>query len=178
MVKKFRQSGYNTRYITLIGSDKELLKLYNKLISNSTYGYKVQRIYGNMEGLSHDGSLSDFKALLSRPQNLKLGDEVYLCVPRCERDLIEQTVRLCDHRLAKFYYLPTADEKLNLQPILIDDISVMTTYTSPLEEPLNIVLKRLFDIAFSILWLILSVLLLPFIVFAIKRQSPGPVFFR
>ncbi|MBR4593072.1 MAG: exopolysaccharide biosynthesis polyprenyl glycosylphosphotransferase [Bacteroidaceae bacterium] len=178
LVKKLRQSGYNTRYITLIGSDKELLKLYNKLISNSTFGYKVQNIYGDMEGLRHDGNLNDFKALLSLPENFKLGDEVYLCVPHSERELIEQTARLCDHRMAKFYYLPTADEKLNLQPILIDDISVMTSYTSPLEEPLNRLLKRILDIVFSILSLIATALLLPFIVLVIKRQSPGPIFFR
>ena len=178
LVKKFRQSGYNTRNFTLVGEDKELLHLYHKLKSNPTYGYRVSRIYGDIEGLTSDGSISDFEALLSRPEDLQLGDEVYLCVPRKERELIERTVRLCDHCVAKFYYLPTAEEKLNLQPILIDDIGVMTTYTSPLEEPLNRLLKRLFDVVFSILCLIPSALLLPFIVLAIKRQSPGPVFFR
>ena len=177
LVKKFRQSGYNTRSVTLVGADKELLRLYHKLKNTPTYGYIVRHIYGDIEGLTTDGSISDFKALLLRPENLKLDDEVYLCVPRKERELIEQTVRLCDHRLAKFYYLPTAEEKLNLQPILIDDIGVMTTYTSPLEDPLNRFLKRLLDIVFSILCLIPSALLLPFIVWAIKRQSPGPVFF-
>ena len=178
LVKKFRQSGYNTRNFTLVGEDKELLHLYHKLKSNPTYGYRVSRIYGDIEGLTSDGSISDFEALLSRPEDLQLGDEVYLCVPRKERELIERTVRLCDHCVAKFYYLPTAEEKLNLQPILIDDIGVMTTYASPLEEPLNKLLKRLFDVVFSILCLIPSALLLPFIVLAIKRQSPGPVFFR
>ena len=173
LVKKLRQLGYNTRSVTLVGEDKELMCLYHKLKSNPTYGYRVSHIYGGMEGLTPDGSIRDFEALLSQ-----LGDEVYLCVPRKERDLIERTVRLCDHRVAKFYYLPTAEEKLNLQPILIDDIGVMTTYTSPLEEPLNRLLKRLLDIEFSILCLIPSALLLPFIVLAIKRQSPGPVFFR
>ena len=178
LVKTLRQSGYNTRCVTLIGSDKELSNLYNKLIGNPTYGYKVLHIYGDIEGLEPDGSVKDFELQLTKPEDLKLGDEVYLCVPRKERDLIERTVRLCDHRVAKFYYLPTAEEKLNLQPILIDDIGVMTTYTSPLEEPLNRLLKRLLDIVFSILCLIPSALLLPFIVLAIKRQSPGPVFFR
>ena len=178
LVKKLRQSGYNTRSVTLVGEDKELLRLYYKLQSNPTYGYRVSHIYGDIEGLTPDGSISDFKALLSRPEDLQLGDEVYLCVPRKEREMIEQTVRLCDHRVAKFYYLPTEEEKLNLQPILIDDIGVMTTYTSPLEEPLNKLLKRLFDVVFSILCLIPMALLLPFIVLAIKRQSPGPVFFR
>ena len=178
LVKKLRQSGYNTRSVTLVGEDKELLCLYHKLKSNPTYGYRVSHIYGGMEGLTPDGSIRDFEALLSRPDDLQLGDEVYLCVPRKERDLIERTVRLCDHRVAKFYYLPTAEEKLNLQPILIDDIGVMTTYTSPLEEPLNRLLKRLLDIVFSILSLIFTALLLPLIVLMIKRQSPGPVFFR
>ena len=178
LVKKLRQSGYNTRYVTLIGSDKELQHLYNKLVGNSTYGYKVRHIYGDIEGLSHDGSLSDFEVLLSQPEGLMLGDEVYLCVPRKERELIEQTARLCDHHMAKFYYLPTGEEKLNLQPILIDDIGVMTTFTSALEEPLNRLLKRLLDIIFSILCLIPTAILLPFIVWAIKRQSPGPIFFR
>ena len=178
LVKKLRQSGYNTRSVTLVGEDKELLCLYHKLQSNPTYGYRVCSIYGDIEGLTPDGSISDFEALLSRSEDLQLGDEVYLCVPRKERELIEQTVRLCDHRVAKFYYLPTAEEKLNLQPILIDDIGVMTTYASPLEEPLNKLLKRLFDVVFSILCLIPSALLLPFLVWMIKRQSPGPVFFR
>jgi putative colanic acid biosynthesis UDP-glucose lipid carrier transferase len=177
-VKKLRQSGYNTRYVTLVGTDKELLHLYKKLISNSTFGYRVRSIYGEIEGLSHDGSVRDFETQLSRPEGLKLGDEVYLCVPRNERKLIEQTARLCDKRMAKFYYMPTAEEKLNLQPVLIDDIGIMTTYTSPLEEPLNRVFKRLTDIVLSIICLIPTALLLPFIVLAIKRQSPGPVFFR
>ena len=178
LVKKFRQSGYNTRSVTLVGEDEELLRLYYKLKSNPTYGYRVSHIYGDIEGLTPNGNIRDFEALLSRPEDLTLDDEVYLCVSRNERRLIEQTVRLCDHRMAKFYYLPPVEEKLNLQPILIDDIGVMTTYTSPLEEPLNRLLKRLFDIVFSILCLIPTALLLPFIVLMIKRQSPGPVFFR
>ena len=178
VVKKLRQSGYNTRYVTLVGSDKELLYLYKKLTSNSTFGYKVCSIYGDIEGLSHDGSIRDFEKLLSHPEDLKLGDEVYMCVSRKERELIERTANMCNHFMTKFYYLPTAEEKLNLQPIPIDDIGVMTTYTSPLEEPLNRLIKRMFDIFLSVIFLLPTVLLMPFIVMAIKRQSPGPVFFR
>ena len=177
LVKKLRKSGYNTRYVTFVGSDKELLHLYKKLIGNSTFGYKVRHIYGDIEGLTHDGSVKDFESLLSRPEDLELGDEVYLCVSRNERELIEQTARLCDHLMVKFYFLPTAEEKLNLLPTLIDDIRVMTTYVSPLEDPLNRLFKRLFDIIFSMLCLLPAGLLLPFIVLMIKRQSPGPVFF-
>ena len=177
IVKKLRQAGYNTRTVTLVGSDIELEQLYHKLTSNSAYGYKVRSVYGHIEGLSESGSVGDFKSLLSRPEDLPLGEELYLCISHKEREMIEQTVRLCDHSMVKFYYLPTAEEKLNLHPTLIDDIGVMTTYTSPLEEPMNRLLKRTADIVLSILFLIPTALLLPFIVLIIKRQSPGSIFF-
>ena len=178
LVKRLRQSAYNTRYITLVGSDKELLYLYKKLTSNSTYGYKVRSIYGDIEGLIQNGSVKDFESLLSRPEELKLGDEVYMCVSRKERELIERTANMCNHLMSKFYYLPTAEEKLNLHPIFIDEINVLTTYTSPLEELLNKLIKRFTDVILSIVFLMPTLLLLPFIVLIIKHQSPGPIFFR
>ena len=178
VVKHLRRMGYNTRSVTLIGSDKEIQRLYHKLISNPTLGYKVCNSYGAIEGLSPQGTVGDFVMQLSKPGELLLGDEVYLCVSFKERDLIAQTASLCDQHMSKFYFLPTAEEKLNLQPLLIDDIVVHSTFTSPLEEPLNKVLKRLSDILLSILFLLPTALLLPFIFIAIKRQSPGPMLFR
>ena len=168
-LKRFRKLGYNTREVTFVGADEELQRLYQKLVSNPTYGYKLRNSYV---------SVSDFGSLLSHPDNLHLGDELYLCVSRRERELIERSASLCRHRMVKFYYVPTAEEKLNLHSVLLDDMEVMATYTSPLEEPLNRLLKRVADILLSILFLIPTVLLLPFIILMIKRQSPGPVFFR
>ena len=178
ILKHLRQKGYNSRSITLVGSDKELQQVYHKLIGNASYGYRVRNSYGVIDGLQPDGTVSDFEVQLSHPESLQLGDEVYLCVSSKERDLIVRTASVCNHSMSKFYYVPIAEEKLDLQPLLIDDIEVQTTYTSPLEEPLNRLLKRLLDIVFSILFLIPTALLMPFIVLAIKRQSSGPVFFR
>ncbi len=178
LLKKLRRWGFNTRFVTLVGSDPEIQHLYHKLISNPTYGYRVRNTYGAIEGLPQQGAVSDFRTLLSQPEQLQLGDEVYLCVSRKEQELIEQTVRACEHQMAKFYYVPIAEEKLNLQPLLIDDIGVLTTYSSPLEEPLNKAFKRMLDIILSILFLLPTAMLLPIIAFIIKKQSPGPLFFR
>ncbi|MBQ7281108.1 MAG: sugar transferase, partial [Bacteroidales bacterium] len=177
-VKKLRRKGYNTQTITLIGNDSELWRLYRKLVSNPTSGYIIYSHYGGMEGLTADGSVDDFVAGIEHPEGLRLGDEVYLCVSQGQMDLIRQTSGLCNHMVKRFYYVPTADEKLNLRPVFIDDINVMTNYSSPLEEPLNNVVKRFCDILVSVVALMAVALLLPVIVVAIKVQSPGPVFFR
>ena len=178
LLKVLRRRGYNTRTVTLIGSDPELQRLHNKLISNASFGYKVRNCYGDIRDLSRQGTVGDFASLLDEPDQLQLGDEVYLCVSHKERTLIERTASICFHKMAKFYYVPTADEKLNLSPQLIDDMEVLATYTSPLENPLNRLMKRLADIVLSTLFLLPTALLLPFIAIAIKRQSPGPLFFR
>ncbi len=178
LLKQIRKSGYNTNTVTFVGSDPELQGLFHKLVSNPTLGYKVQNIYGDIEGMPHQGSIGDFKTLLSHPENLHLGDEVYMCVPRNERELIERTANLCNHFVSKFYYLPTSEEKLNLHPVSIDEIGVLTTYTSPLEDSLNRFVKRFADVVLSVLFLLPIALLFPFIVLIIKCQSPGPVFFR
>ena len=169
VLKRLRRQGFNTRTVTFVGSDEELQRLQQRLLSIPSYGYKLHNSYA---------STADFLSLLGHPEDLCLGDEVYLCVPRRERQLIERTASLCRHRMIKFYYVTTAEEKLNLQPVQMDDLEVMGTYSSPLEDPLNRLLKRLLDIVFSFLCLMFTALLLPFIVLVIKRQSPGPVFFR
>ena len=178
ILKRLRQKGYNTRSITLVGSDSELQRVYRKLTGNATYGYNVHSSYGEIEGLNSNGTVGDFEELLSHPESLHLGDEVYLCVSSKEHDLIVRTASVCNHLMSKFYYVPVAEEKLDLHPLLIDEIEVQTTYTSPLEDPLNKVVKRLADILLSVLLLIPSALLMPFVALIIKKQSPGPIFFR
>ena len=170
ILKRLRRAGYNTRHITLIGNDDALLKLRDKLIGNPTYGYRIRHHFENAE---------DF---LNENQNekviQKLGEELYLCVPRSERHVIERISRLCDKQMVKYYYVPPADESLNLQSVFIDDIEVFASYVSPLEEPLNRLMKRAFDIVVSIIALGFTALLLPVVAIAIKMQSPGPLLFR
>ena len=168
VLKSFRKAGYNTRCITLVGNDIALQELSNKLIGNPTYGYRICKRFENAE---------DF---LNENENgiHKLGDELYLCVPRSEQQVIERISWLCDRRMIKFYYLPPTNESLNLQSIFIDNIEVFASYVSPLEEPLNRLIKRVCDIVISIIALLFTALLFPVIAIAIKIQSPGPLLFR
>lgn len=170
ILKRLRSAGYNTRNITLVGKGVALQKLCDKLTKNPTYGYKI---YSQFEDAEHFLNEID-----KGKQKQKLGDELYLCVPRSERQLIEQISLLCDRRMVKFYYVPPAYESLNMQSVFIDDIEVFASYVSPLEEPLNRVTKRLFDIVVSIIALTIAAILLPVVAIAIKMQSPGPLLFR
>jgi putative colanic acid biosynthesis UDP-glucose lipid carrier transferase len=87
---------------------------------------------------------------------------------------------MCDHKVVRFFYVPVSVETigLNLKRELLDDMEVYATYENPLQNSVNRVIKRLFDICFSIVFLIPTALIFPFVFIIIKIQSPGPLFFR
>ena len=165
ILKCLRRAGYNTRHVTLVGNDVALKTISDKLVGNPTYGYRINNHFENAEEFVNS-QLSSF------------GEELYLCVPRSERQVIEQISMLCDKRMVKFYYVPPANESLNLQSVFIDDTEVFASYVSPLEEPLNRFIKRTFDIVISTIALLFTTLLFPVVAIAIKMQSPGPLLFR
>ena len=182
-VKLYRQAGRNTRAVTLVGTDSELLEVYHKLMNDPTLGYHVVGYYGD-DTLSNElvclGSVDDFVKGLDNPDGLKLGDELYLCVSRKERENIHRISKLCDHRLIRFYYVPISVETigLNLKRELLDDIEVFTTYENPLQNPVKRWAKRCFDIVLSLVFLIPTAIIFPFIFIIIKIQSPGPILFK
>ena len=200
LIKLYREAGRNTRMVTLVGSDPELIGIYRKLINDPTLGYKVLGYYGEkavedvveevgraerksgqeLGILERLGSLEDFLAGISMPEQLKLGDELYLCVSRKEKDIIRNISKLCDSQVVRFYYVPVSVESigLNLKREMLDDMEIFTTYENLLQNSVNRVIKRAFDIAFSLGALGLTGLLFPIVWLIIKTQSPGPIFFK
>ena len=225
-VKRFRQLGRNSRTVTFIGNDPELMNIYDKLVNDSTKGYCVKGYYADDEmgewthtkmedgrrkmddgrslkaevgGLKGDtamgtsairhqpsdlkrlGTLQDFmREIRMNPDELHLGDELYVSLSRRDKDIIKRISQFCDHQVIRFYYVPVSVETLgiNLKREMLDDMEVYTTYEIPLANPVNKAVKRSFDIVFSLLFLIPTALIFPIIWIIMKIQSPGPLLFR
>ena len=200
-VKLYREAGRNSRAVTLVGSDSELVAVYEKLRTDPTLGYNILGYYGDEalaemarkslekykrkqrrwnQELTWLGSLDDFTRKLSTPDELELGDELYLCVSRMNKSLVRKTSRFCDQRVVRFYYVPVSVESLgiNLKREMLDDMEIFTTYENPLQNSVNRAVKRIFDIVMASVFLIPTAILFPFIWLIIKIQSPGPVFFK
>lgn len=187
-VRLYRQAGRNLRAVTFVGADPELLNVYSKIIS-STLGYTVLGYYADSEmdtvglgvsPLKKLGSLQDFLDGLNDTSHLVLGDDLYLCISRKEKQIIRMVSQMCDRKVIRFYYVPVSVESigLNLKRELMDDIEVFTTYDNPLQEPYNRIVKRVFDIILSLLFLTTTAIVYPFIFIVIKIQSPGPILFK
>jgi len=207
-VKRIRQSGRNTRTVLLVGNDPELLTIYTKLKADPTLGYRISGYYANglmgdwthsTEETNNDslkenppsaseenvsieylGSLEDLVKRLEGSVKMVNVDDMYVCLSRRDKHMIKKISRLCDQNMIRFFYVPVSVESigLNLRREMIDDIEIYTTYENPLASPFNKMLKRAFDIVFSIAFLIPTAIIFPWIYFMIKRQSPGPILFK
>ena len=203
MVKLYREAGRNSRAVTLVGTDPELVEVYHKLRNDLSLGYNILGYYGSAEQkaemdaekkgskkkrnkrrklqeIDYLGTIEDFVKGLDNPDSLILGDELYLCVSRQYRNIVKRTSRMCDHKVIRFFYVPISVESfgLNLKREQLDDMEVFTTYENPLQNSLNRAEKRIFDIVMSLVFLIPTALMFPFIWVIMKIQSPGPIFFR
>ena len=187
VIKKYRSVGGNSRRATFIGADTELLNIYHKLNDDLTMGYRINGYYSDEDIPQEDvgkltklGTLQCFLDNMDDPDKLEVGDELYVCLSRREKDTIRRLSRFCDHHVVRFYYVPVSVETLDidLKRELLDDLEVFTTYENPLENPWNKLLKRTFDIVMSIVFLIPTALIFPFVWLIMKIQSPGPLLFK
>lgn len=208
MIKLYREAGRNSRAVTLVGSDSELVEVYHKLKNDPSLGYNILGYYGDealkaemdpeegtedarnnkhykkkkkrRETIDCLGSIEDFEKGLNDPDTLVLGDELYICVSRLQRNIIKRTSKMCDSKVIRFYYVPVSVETigLNLKRELMEEMEIFTTYENPLQNSVNKAEKRVFDIVLSLFFLIPTALMFPFIWLIIKIQSPGPIFFR
>ena len=186
IVKQYRKSGGNFRTATFIGSDTELLNVYDRLMKDPTRGFRVLGYYGDdIDGangvMERLGTLDDVMKNLEHAENLKLGDDVYVCISRRESDTVKRISKMCERHVIHFYYVPVSVESMgiNLKRELLDDIEIYAAYENPLQNPVNRCVKRVVDIVFSIFALLCILPFLPVIALIIKIQSPkGPVFFR
>ncbi len=48
-IKLYRQAGRNSRTVTLVGNDPELIDIYEKLVTDDTMGYRVRGYYADTE---------------------------------------------------------------------------------------------------------------------------------
>ena len=186
MVKLYRKAGGNFRTATFIGSDTELLNVYDRLMKDPTRGFRVLGYYGDeIDGangvMERLGTLDDVMKNLEHTENLELGDDVYVCISRRDSDTVKRISKMCERQVIHFYYVPVSVESMgiNLKRELLDDIEIYATYENPLQNPVNRCMKRVVDIVFSIFALLCILPFLPVIALIIKIQSPkGPVFFR
>jgi len=177
LVKK----GYQQKQILLVGDGRVEKKVMEQLLASPNLGYRLHGVVADSyhETLPKGFYLGKIERL-SEITRSGMVDEVIIALPLRLEKLIIETVEICEMEGIRVRIVPDFFRIIRNRAILeqLGDIPLIGIRTEPLNLLKNRALKRMFDIGFS---LIVLVLLLPsFFVLAllIKLTSPGHVFFK
>lgn len=164
--KKFKES-----VVVLFGEEAKLAEV--KQFFKKNLSLKKQKI----ENLSNKSKLTEQLNDLKDHHEIS---ELYLPLSSFNEDEIEAISNYCDNHFIRlrliFDWKGIGARKLVATKL--DQTSIFKVSLTPLDDPFNALVKRIFDIVFSSLVLILIFSwFLPLVAIAIKLSSKGPVFF-
>jgi putative colanic acid biosynthesis UDP-glucose lipid carrier transferase len=170
-----------SRYV-IVGVGESGQSLYRFLMSHDPLGnefagfFADEPIPGGLRPLVR-GRLAELKAYCQQQQV----DEIYFSLPLDRRDLIEDLSAFADEHFLSFRIVPdfSGTVRKDVNVYFYDHLPILTIRHEPLGIRTNQLLKRLFDIGFSLTVILLVFpFIMPVLALLIKLDSPGPVFFK
>lgn len=175
LLQKYRTSfGGNYRSTVIFGLNKKTIALENFFNKNPEYGYLHKKTF-NFK--NKDQPLKECFEYIFQESI----DEMYCSISELTNSQIADIVDFADNNLKILKFIPDSKEiySKKLRYEYYDYIPILTLRTIPLEDSVNTILKRGFDIIFSSIVIIFILSwLTPLIAILIKLESKGPVFFK
>ncbi len=180
-LKKYRAAGYNLRNYVIFGYNDQLEEFKNLLDRRKDFGYRFLAFFSDNGDGRHpaiQGNFADGLAYVK--QNSKDVDVIFSSL-RYDDERLTQLIDLSEDYFKSLKFIPDNREifknKLDLQ--YFEYFPVLNLDKSPLDNPVNAFIKRLFDIVFSLLVIVFVLSwLTPILAILIKMESKGPVFFK
>ena len=179
----FRKSGLNYKRVVLIGGGNVAKQLYNYIHKKDVFGIRLLGIFSENEisfkvnDEMKQGVLEDLEAFAIK-NNV---DEIYYTLPLTYTSKIKDIIAFSDKNMIRFKIVPDFRgfpfKRVNID--FFEDVPVITFRQEPLTDIVNQMLKRVFDIVFSFLVIVLILSwLYPIIALLIKMSSKGPILFK
>lgn len=179
----YRRSGFNYSKIIIVGGGDVANQLYNYFRSDDVLGVKLLAIFYEKH-LKFKLNDKIYQSDLDKINQFVIEnnvDEIYYTLPLTKTSKIKSLVEFCDKNMIRFRVVPDFRafifKRVNID--FFDDVPIITLREEPLTDFVNRVIKRIFDILFSlsVILLILS-WLYPLLAIIIKLSSKGPVLFK
>ena len=166
--------GGNFRTVVLLGNYKSIKPLQLFFTDNPDYGYKLIKVF-NLE----DHKKNSINECLSFVLANKI-DEIYCSMANLSNRQINDLTDFADNNLKTLKFIPDEKQILsrNFTFEYYDYIPIISLRNILLDETINKVVKRVFDIVFSTVVIVgLLSWLTPILAIIIKSESKGPLFF-
>ena len=178
MLRIYRKSGYNYRRVIIAGIGETSNDLYDFFIKHPEHGYKFMGFFDNniTNNSLYKGPISDIEKFVLENKI----DEIYCSISKLSSEQLSAIVTFSDNNFIRIKLLPDLNglsyKKFKLD--LYDFLPVIALRSMPLDDNINKLIKRFFDLFFSVfVCLLILWWLLPILAIIVKIDSKGPAFF-
>jgi undecaprenyl-phosphate galactose phosphotransferase/putative colanic acid biosynthesis UDP-glucose lipid carrier transferase len=184
ILKHIRAKGYNFKNVVIIGANDAGKNIQKFLSKDLTYGYRILGFFDDAVdpfALISSPLLGGFDAIEKYVLREKV-DEMYIALHIDKIETIKKLTALCERNLIRIKFIPDFQQYTRSRKVEItfyENTPVLMLRKEPLEGTINLLLKKVFDVIFSFLVIVLIFpWLFPILILMIKMDSPGPIFFK
>lgn len=166
--------------IIIIGAGVLGKNLFKEL-HNPIYNYNI---FGFLDDKPKENNLSDYILgkidALEKIINENHINEIFITIPLIKEDIVKKIIELSNHYGIKIKIIPNYYQLYNKNVSMTHcgDLPIISIKEIPLENILNRIIKRTFDILFSLVVLFFGFPIYILIAIIIKIDSKGPVLFN
>ena len=178
-LRAYRKQGGNYRRVIIIGNSVNEKDLQDFFINRTEFGYKYLGFFSDNKTKSKYYLGNILKAFEYVIQNDI--DEIYCSLSVLTNTQLKKFIKFSEDNYKTLKFIPKEENLLTseLNVEYYDYIPIVNLRKNPLSKFLESIVKRLFDIFFS-LFVIVFILswLTPILFILIKLESKGPLFFK
>lgn len=184
-LKRVRQKGYNKQFILILGAGTLGRQFYTKLRQHPELGYEVVGFLDDYQE-KHEVTYQNYKPIIGKIDDLEailndlIIDEVIIALPLDAHRKFGNIINVCEKIGVKTLIIPDFYDFLPSRPYFDNfaDMPLINVRDIPLDEFRNRVFKRIFDIVFASVAILITLPVMIASIIAIKLTSPGPIIFK
>lgn len=178
-------AGYFKKRILAVGWNETAQDLYEKIYQDPRHPISIYSVVTTIKGnfeqqppneVVVEGDYAHLSELLST----RRFDAVLLVDFNLSPEQIIDLQHLCMREMTEFMVIPSFYQVLlsHLEFDSVGGIPIMSGHNLPLNHPFNAIVKRAVDVVGGIVGLMLFAPIIAYFCWRVKRESPGPVFYR
>lgn len=181
ILKRIRKSDSILKRVLIVGTGETGLDFYEHYVKNNQFGYKLtgfldENTHPSLNG-HYLGRLSDLEKVITKHEL----DDIVITTTLNGGAQLRNIVEMGEKEGKRIHIIPDYQQlgQGRIQIKQMGDMPMITLHSLPLDAVENQFYKRVFDIVFSLLVIVLVLSwLTPLIALLIKLSSRGPVFFK
>lgn len=178
----FRKKGYNKKFMLILGAGSLGTRFYENLRSYPEYGYEV---VGFLDDFQRDADKAKPPIIggidaLENVLESRMIDEVIIALPMNMYEKFDNIIDTCEKYGVRALIIPDFFDILPAKPYIENfaGLPILNIRDIPLDEFWNRLIKRIFDVVFSLIAIMLTSPILVVIAIGVKVTSPGPVVYK